>query len=1233
MTVFNNALAGAAGQSGGAADYKIERSLRFHSGDTGFLNFSPSSSGPRTAWTFSAWVKRTKFGVTNQPIFGAQNGSNRETLIAFNSNDSLRFSDTGDDQSTYRVDLHTSMKFRDPSAWYHICVTWAANQYQQDKARIYVNGLEITAFDTETFSLGLHDNSYVNGANVNHYIGKYVNYQNQATYGDMYIAEAHFIAGRSPNTATDDASGSVTGTPNAKYLTEFGEFDEDTGVWNPVEYDGTYGTGGFYLDFSDNSSNATLGTDSSGNNNTWTVNNLVGGGGPNYASSSNWTQIGNGLASGTSYNNAWDGNTSSTFLNFLTNTGGNNDVAYTFPGNGVSVSSYVRLYVGAHSNNERQWRVNSESYQSNNTTGYLQYNFSGTLTSIDGYNTWAGGNSIQLYAVEVDGTVLTSDPPETVDSLLDSPTNYDDGTDIGGNYSTWNLLSNGLGGTLANGNLDLSGSSGLNTRINSTIGVSSGKWYYEVVVTALTSSSSFSSFGIGQNNIINYYPGYDALSYAYHVENNFPMHNDTNGANIGGNFAVGDTLMVAFDLENNKLYFGKNGTWFNSGNPVTGANPVYTIAAGTYHAIARPNPSGYGSGAEFATNFGARGFSYAPPTGFKSLCTQNLDDPLIEDPSTAFNTRIWSGDANTSRALTGLNMAPDLVWIKKRSGTFSHYLFDTIRGNTKQLKSDSSDAESTTTNKLISFDSDGFTVGNAGAVNGSGDSYVGWAWEGGDLVTNSAYNQSDVWSSRCTGTIYNASLGYQNAFDGSTSTGSHSANGNTITFTPATAIPVSSSIKIYYDIGSITGTSGSADITINGTSYVATAHSNRSNGHFTVTGVSSITSMVWERAADNDLIAVKAIEVDGKILVDTGVIPVGSLNSSVYNFQNWTNNISSTSGITSGHEARLFNGILTGSGADIQSSSNGVNGVINFTNAITGSKIEVFTLGNVGQIGINGNNLTVTSLQWVDTGVTSLTSIETRCPSAGNIQNLCGLRVDGKILVDSGLSVTNVPTIPSTVRANPTAGISIGKFTGTANIGTVGTGLSNTKLVFLKNRDSSSNWVVYYTLVDGSYDYMYLNSTNGGANSSHDHAMTNTFKVGTNTDTNASGNDYSFLAFSPVADYCAMGTYIGNGASGYPNADGPFISLGFRPAWVLWKCTSQAENWTIYDSARGPFNYIDNKLLANSSAAESTNANHEIDFLSNGFKVRNNNGEFNQNSATYIYIAFAEHPFKYARAR
>jgi len=135
-------------------------------------------------------------------------------------------------------------------------------------------------------------------------------------------------------------------------------------------------------------------------------------------------------------------------------------------------------------------------------------------------------------------------------------------------------------------------------------------------------------------------------------------------------------------------------------------------------------------------------------------------------------------------------------------------------------------------------------------------------------VSVTSPNDGTTWSNSCSGTIYNASLGYANAFDGSLTTYSHAANGNTITFTPSSAIPVSSSVRIFCALGSITGSTGTADVTINGTSYVATANTNRSDGYFTVTGITSITSITWERAADNDLVAVSAIEVDGEILID-----------------------------------------------------------------------------------------------------------------------------------------------------------------------------------------------------------------------------------------------------------------------------------------------------------------------------------------------------------------------------
>ena len=119
---------------------------------------------------------------------------------------------------------------------------------------------------------------------------------------------------------------------------------------------------------------------------------------------------------------------------------------------------------------------------------------------------------------------------------------------------------------------------------------------------------------------------------------------------------------------------------------------------------------------------------------------------------------------------------------------------------------------------------------------------------------------------------------------------------------------------------------------------------------------------------------------------------------------------------------------------------------------------------------------------------------------------------------------------------------------------------------------------------------------------------------------------YSFAA---VEGYSKIGSYTGNGS-----ADGPFVYTGFRPAWVLIKASSfSGSYWSIADSKREPNNVSDSLLFPNTNNAESTDALYSVDYLSNGFKIKNNNNSHNTNGATYIYMAFAENPFKNSLAR
>jgi hypothetical protein len=236
-----------------------------------------------------------------------------------------------------------------------------------------------------------------------------------------------------------------------------------------------------------------------------------------------------------------------------------------------------------------------------------------------------------------------------------------------------------------------------------------------------------------------------------------------------------------------------------------------------------------------------------------------------------------------------------------------------------------------------------------------------------------------------------------------------------------------------------------------------------------------------------------------------------------------------------------------------------------------------------------------------------------------------------------GSTVTNNDgSISSQVRANTSAGFSVITYSGTdtGSSQTIGHGLGVAPKVWIfKNRSSAANWVVYTTAIDGGSDYLILNSTNASASgvSPWDTAPTSSvITVGTNnSDTCNAGDNYVLYAFSEVAGYSKFGSYTGNG-----NANGTFVFTGFRPAWVMIKNTVNGHNWHIYDSTRSTSNPALVTMYANRDLAEENNTSvTPFDILSNGFKIRSTWNDSNQNSSSIIYLAFAESPFKYSRAR
>ena len=233
-----------------------------------------------------------------------------------------------------------------------------------------------------------------------------------------------------------------------------------------------------------------------------------------------------------------------------------------------------------------------------------------------------------------------------------------------------------------------------------------------------------------------------------------------------------------------------------------------------------------------------------------------------------------------------------------------------------------------------------------------------------------------------------------------------------------------------------------------------------------------------------------------------------------------------------------------------------------------------------------------------------------------------------------GVNNTNtVGSITSTVSANTTTGFSIVTYTGNGTSGaTVGHGLSTApQMIIIKGRNAAGNWQVYHQSI-GNTGIVCLDLTIPTFTTAlawnNTSPTSSVFTLGSGGDLNGSTKTYVAYCWAPVAGFSQFGSYTGNGSN-----DGPFVYLGFRPAFVMIKRTDTASNWYINDSSRDTYNVVGQDLAPNLSSAESNDTPVQ-DFLSNGFKLRNGSyPSFNTAGGTYIYAAFAENPFKYANAR
>jgi hypothetical protein len=209
-------------------------------------------------------------------------------------------------------------------------------------------------------------------------------------------------------------------------------------------------------------------------------------------------------------------------------------------------------------------------------------------------------------------------------------------------------------------------------------------------------------------------------------------------------------------------------------------------------------------------------------------------------------------------------------------------------------------------------------------------------------------------------------------------------------------------------------------------------------------------------------------------------------------------------------------------------------------------------------------------------------------------------------------------SITSSVSANPTAGFSIVSYTGTGNADSVGHGLNQKPdITIIKRRDGATNWIAYTDVIDGSFDYLLLNTTDAKGDASSFTMDSDTLNIEAgSTSTNVNGSPYISYCFHSVKGFSKFGSFTGNG-----NADGTFVYTGFKPAFIIEKRSNATGSWLVFDSKRNGINGDNHYFYADGSDAELTT--QLLDITSNGFKHRHAGGA---NGGESIYMAFAESP-------
>ena len=1244
MSVFhNNALIGAGGGAGAAAEAAVAtKSLRFNSGDSAFLNRTPSSSGNRKTFTFSAWVKRTVLVAGNSP--------NKEIFIVVGSSNTTHFQLGFRADKLYVANLDTLLRvtnavFRDTSAWYHIVLAVDTTQSTaDDRIKLYVNGSQITSFSSSS-NPSQNSDTGVNHTQQ-HNIGK------EDHYFDGYMADIYLIDG------------------SALDPTSFGAYDS-SGVWQAAAYSGTYGTNGFHLAFGDSTDNTALGTDSSGNNNTFTVNNLAayapglstadqGFGILTYTGNQTARNI-SGLSfapdlviiksrSDNNYNHYWVDRVRGAGKNLYSNLTESEHVAdrlSSFNSDGIGLTNH--LGVNKTGSNFVAWCWKAGGSASSNTNGTITSSVSASTTYGFSVVAYTGNNTSGATV----GHGLSSAPKWVVVKSRGQEGQF------------WHVYHASLAANeyiyLNSGNAKTSGNDFMNgTRPTSsvfTLGNGNGcnKSSDDVIAYCWSEVSGFSKFDsyTGTSSTVTVVTGFKPKMVL--VKNTTTSSLDwvivdsersNADAKLFPNTGAAESAQDAFDFNSDGF------TIKVVDHPMNKDGDTFIYAA--FADV--PDDSDIDSLFDVPTNDTTN-----TDSGAGGEVSGNY--AVINALNAGSNSSLTDGNLKWTRTSNGYSMGLATIGVSSGKWYYEH-TFTGSQNNaiavgivpvddTSSYPGQSSNSVgynfngtkvigTTQTSYGATYD-DGDVVGvafdaNSGTVifykNGvnqgvatsslSSGPYTAavsaWGNGTGSIMNfgQRAFVYSLVQSDLVSGPIAGSPNDATAMFDGSTSTFTdHSSTNSTITYN--NTLTGVTSLKVYIHQGNSTGTV--TTVGANGT-QTDTISADFGPAYHTIslssTG-STIHSIAFTRGGSGNFLSIYAIEVNGVVLTDSTATGFKTLNTSSL----------STPTIADGsdHFYALTSTGTFGGGTVTDSDANFTPDLVwvKRRNAAERHKLYDILRGTDGtrykHLESDGNDAEGSG----ETGITAFVAGGYTSEGGGHINSAGQPFISWMWNAGTSTASNTDGSVTSSVRANPSAGFSIVKYAlSGSSAQTIGHGLnSSLGLLITKATGTTNGWAIWHSAFSNTQGIAFTTGAVGTQTWWDQSNMTNSVfahKAGT---TSSQGGDIIAYCFAPVSGYSSALSWDGNGSS-----DGVFIHTGFRVAWFLWKRSNGTANWYIYDSARSTINVVNDNLEPNTADAENTLTSMNVDFLSNGIKVRGSDGDINGSGGEYIGFAYAENPFQ-----